>query len=385
VVVATAAATGGGCRQLFGIDDTVLADDNHAGDAAGTADAPPLPVDACGLTPIGSIDPCGLGAPDGPLTLDGTLNTDTDPRCRSYGLATGGAACAIYADGITVADALTLTVSGSIPLILVSTQDIAIDGELDVSSRTTGQLGAAANDSSCAAALLPEADLGGGGGGAGGSFGSAGGDGGVGDTNTGAGNDGDGAAGIAGSPVVGIPASIRGGCRGSNGGDEAPGGGLGGAGGSSGGAVWLAARGMVVVGGNGVIRATGAGGGGGQVQAGGGGAGSGGMVVIEAIATEVLGVIAANGGGGGGGGVRISGAPYSGNPGQDGRPDDQVATGGTGGPVAAGKGGNGAAGSQVAKVGQSSAVGAGGGGGGGGIIHIVGPYIGGGTISPPPI
>jgi hypothetical protein len=381
VVGATAAA---GCRQLFGIDSTDVADDVADPDAGGNAaDAPPPPVDACALAPIGTVDPCGLGDADPPVMLAGALDTDTDPRCRSYGLASGSA-CAIYATGIQITDTATVTVTGARPLLLVSTGDISIDGTLDLSSTVAGQVGAAANDASCMAALLPESDIGGGAGGAGGSFGSIGGDGGTGDTNQGSGDDGNAVAGVAG-PTSPLPPEIRGGCPGSKGGDEEAAGGQGGAGGASGGAVWLAARAAILVGEDGLVRATGAGGGGGQVQAGGGGGGSGGMVLIEAMTIEVRGTIAANGGGGGGGGVRISGDPYSGQPGQDGKPDNSVANGGSGGPLAAGRGGNGAANTQTAKEGQSSEVGAGGGGGGGGIIRIVGPVSGGGTISPPAI
>src|SRR5687768_14876240 len=131
------AVTGTGCRQLFGIDDTTVGDDGpDAGDPS-TPDATP-PVDACMLDPIGSVDPCALGTPEVNMILDGMLATDTDPRCRSYSIPGGVTACAFYADGITVPEGASLIVTGSRPLLLVSTSDIAIDGQLDVSSHVAG-------------------------------------------------------------------------------------------------------------------------------------------------------------------------------------------------------------------------------------------------------
>jgi hypothetical protein len=355
-----------------------------ANDAASPPDAVtdgPLPPDARCV--IGSIDACALGAPLPAQSLFGTIDTDLDPRCRDFQQPAGGAeACLIYAEGIAVPAASSLVASGTRPLVLASTQDIAIDGVIDVSSRRAGQLGAAADDGSCTVSQFPENDVGGAAGGAGGSLGGPGGNGGTGDTDTSLGLDGNAAPGVAG-PTAGFAGFVRGGCRGSDGGDESGPGGNGGTGGSSGGAVWLAALGTVSV--PGAIRATGAGGAGGEVQSGGGGGGSGGMILVEAAVIVVAGSVSANGGGGGQGGTRIGGTPVSGNPGADGDLGTTSAAGGDGAPGSlAGPGGAGSAGGTTSGgAGQSSSVGGGGGGGGAGIVRFVGPVSGSGTVSPP--
>ena len=343
------------------------------------------PNDGAPVCSIGSIDPCGQGEPLAPLSLTGAFDTDLDLRCRTYAQPGGGMACLVYADGVTIPASATLAVTGTRPLIIASTMSVVIDGLLDISSRRGGQRGAAANDASCVTQRVPENDAGGAAGGAGGSFVATGGDGGTGDSDNSLGNDGVALSGLAGTSVA-MPGFARGGCRGSNGGNEVGGdNGIGGAGGDSGGAVWIAAVGSVAIGTDGGIRATGAGGNQGQVQSGGGGGGSGGFVVIEAAMIDVAGDISANSGSGGQGGTRIDGDPISGNPGGDGTFGFTPAPGGNGVPGSlAGPGGVGSAGLTTGGTGVSSIVGGGGGGGGAGLIHLVGPRQGTGTISPPP-
>lgn len=347
----------------------------------GTGDAQ---VDVAGCTP-GFLDLCGEAAPSQPLhiaTAD-TIDTDTDPRCRTVTQASGGPVCLVYATSVMIAAGGSLTATGSRPLAIVSTSTLAIAGSIDVSSRRSGQRGPASSDAACAFATTPEPDTGGAGGGAGGSFGAAGGNGGTGDTDNSQGGDDTAAAGTAGA--IATISALRGGCRGQTGGNEDAGGGAGGVGGHSGGALYLHAAQAIQV--QGMIRATGAGGGGGQVQAGGGGGGSGGLVVIESpsIAFSGNGSISANGGGGGEGGARVSTTPVSGQPGGDGAMGTAAAPGGIGTDNRFGYGGAGGAGMSAAAAGTSSVVGGGGGGGGVGIIKLIGTANGNGVLSPPPM
>ena len=332
---------------------------------------------------IGSIDACGMGPPDAALQLFGVISTDVDPRCRTYQQPSGGApACLIFAEGIVIPAASTLQASGSRPLVLASTMDIAINGVLDVSSRRGGPVGAAANDAACNLSQQAQDDSGGAAGAAGGAFGGPGGNGGTGDSDTTTDSDGSAQPGVAGGTVT-VSGYVRGGCRGGDGGDTILT--AGGSGGDSGGAVWLAAIGTVSVGSNGAIRATGAGAGGGQPMAGGGGGGSGGMILVEAPIIDVDGDVSANAGGGGEGGHQSGLTPVNGNPGENGDLGTTAAQGGRDAPGPAGFGGNGTGGSDLSgEVGGNSTSGGGGGGGGAGIIQFSGSVTGGGTVSPPP-
>jgi hypothetical protein len=330
----------------------------------------------------GFVDLCEQAPPDGPLDIVGpdTINTDTDPRCRTLAQASGGPVCLVYASSVSITSSGSLTATGSRPLAIVSTGMMTIGGAIDVSSRRAGARGPASSDAACAFASNPEPDTGGAGGGAGGSFGLPGGNGGTGDNDNSQGNDGTAAPGTVGAPATIV--ALRGGCRGQNGANEDASGGAGGTGGHSGGALYLFAGQAIEV--SGSIRATGAGGDGGQVQAGGGGGGSGGLVVIESPSITISGSISANGGGGGEGGARVSSTPVSGQPGADGMLGTTPAPGGMGTDNRFGYGGDGGAGATAAAAGVTSVVGGGGGGGGVGSVKLLGSANVGGQISPPP-
>ncbi len=336
-------------------------------DGAGLDGLPPPPDAACAAT---FIDLCSAGPPGGPVAVAGAdfLNTDTDPRCRTYPQPGGPDACLVYATDVTLSAGASLTAVGTRPLVIASVADLRIDGLIDVSSQRGIQTGAGANYGGCPAGLAPENDLGGAAGGAGGSFGGGGGTGGTGDIDMSLGNDGSAIAGLAGAAQP-SPAFVRGGCRGQDGGDEGDFGGAGGSGGDSGGGVFLFSWGAVHVGVTAVIRATGAGGGGGAVQAGGGGGGSGGFIGFEGTGVIVEGQLWIDGGGGGGGGARLSGIPISGGPGSD------ASTGSAPGgyPSYDAPGATGSDSPLPPGNGASSIVGAGGGGGSFGFTYGVGP------------
>jgi hypothetical protein len=362
----------------FALPPTPGTDDDVGGDGSGTSPPP-------GCTP-GFLDLCAQPAPTEPLDITGadTLNTDSDPRCRTLAQAGGRDVCLVYATGVTIAAGSSLTVTGSRPLVLAATTTLAIGGTLDVaSSRVEGRTGPAASDDTCAFARAPETDLGGAAGAAGGAFGGDGGDGGTGDVGSSLGGDGEALPGLHGAPTT-ATAILRGGCRGGDGANQSADGGVGGRGGAGGGAVYLYAPQRLEIGGT--VRATGAGGNGGQQQAGGGGGGSGGLVVIESADIQIAGTISANGGGAGEGGVHyVSNPPgdVTGAPGEDGGLV-APALGGNQGTLAGGHGGTGATGSAAATTGDSSDVGGGGGGGSVGIVMLLGARTISGNVSPAP-
>jgi hypothetical protein len=350
-----------------------------------------LPKDGAGMgCAPGFLDLCLQAPPttDLDITDAQTLNTDTDPRCRTYPQAGGGPVCLVSVSNAAISDAGSLTVTGSRPLAIASTSLITLAGTIDVGSHDS-QIGPAADDGACSFAFAPDLDLGGGGGAAGGTFTQVGGDGGVGDSDSSLGGDGTALPGTHG-PVTTITTVLRGGCAGQNGGAERAGGGNGGRGGRSGGALYLYASQSITI--SGSIRATGARGEGGEAQAGGGGGGSGGLVVIESASITITGQLSANGGGGGQGGARVGfillQRDVTGRPGADGALGATPALGGFGAnndDAVLSSGGSGGAGSIAAAAGTSSIVGGGGGGGAAGAIHLLGTTaVGGSTISPPP-
>lgn len=372
--------------------DGLASDAGRRADARETDASPAVPIDAApgaadAGCPLALLRDCDPGGADGDLivTGDDTIDTDTDPRCRTYVQTGGPDACLVHVGALSIADSATLRGVGSRPLILLADGDATIAGTLDVGSYRAGTTGAGANPELCATATAAEDDLGGAGGGAGGSFGDSGGAGGEGDSDDSIGGDG---TAIGGKPgdAAGTPSFVRGGCAGGAGGDESSGGGTGGAGGAGGGAVLVAALGTLEVTATGAIRATGAGGGPGLVQAGGGGGGSGGMIALDAAAITIAGDLSCNGGGGGAGGARVSGTPTTGEPGDDGTIGLEDASGGEGTTTIDGEGdgGDGSAGTDTeGSDGTPSRAGAGAGGGGAGVIVIAGGYSGSGTVSPP--
>ncbi len=343
--------------------------------------------DGSGDTPCvpGFLNLCAETAPTQPLHLTGpdTINTDTDPRCRTFTQPNGGPVCLVYATSVAIDAGGSLTATGSRPLAIASTSTLTIAGAIDVSSHIGGARGPGASDAGCLFTTNPEMDTGGAGGGAGGSFGAMGGNGGTGDSDNSLGGDGTATPGIAGAaPSI---VALRGGCSGQAGANESNGGGAGGAGGHSGGALYLYAAQSITI--SGSVRATGAGGAGGRVQAGGGGGGSGGFVVVESASITINGQLSANGGGGGEGGARVGTTPVDGQPGTDGVLGTAAAPGGVGTDTRFGYGGAGGA-STPAAAGISSIVAGGGGGGSVGKIKLITPATSGlhlgGVISPPP-
>ncbi len=284
---------------------------------------------------------------------------------------------------------MTLSAHGSKPLALLG-HDIDIEGTVDVASHTTGSLqakGPAADRIDCNNSMSTTVN----GGGAGGTYDSQHVDG-----SDEGGNGGDVAANgsVGGKAAGSIPiVSVLGGCAGgpSSGGSAIADNTIGS---HAGGAVWIAAdTGILMIGSNAVINASGAGGMGGMVAAGsrgGYGGGSGGLIVLQAptITQSVSAKIFANGGGGGGGNA----GPTVGNPG-----NDPLGPGGAGGgtvvvsgPDQGGAGGQGfPTASLTAKnggVGNTNTSGGGGGGGGTGAIRVLSnTTIMGPNVSPVPI
>ena len=280
VVVALIVVTSTGCRQVFGIDPTVVA----TGDASDApVDGEPGAVDASGpdaATCFGSdvVVVCLDAAPTEPVVIvGGTLDTDSPSSCRPVRSITTPA-CVISGTSIDVAGMLRVT--GSLPLVLVASGPIRVNGTIDAASRRVGGAGAGSGSSDCALG----SNAIGSGGGAGGSFGASGGNGGSGASG--------GASGVSG-PVAAIVA-LRGGCPGGAGGgsDDSEAG-------AGGGAVYLIAATQIRI--EGTINASGAAGAGGLPSVdGGSGGGSGGLIGLEApeVFVGASGRVFANGGGG---------------------------------------------------------------------------------------
>jgi len=331
--------------------------------ADGAVDGGPI-ADANLCFGSGLVHVCLDTAPSGNLQLaDTTIDTDDSTGCTQ--LVPGSPSlCVIAADVITVMG--TVTATGKHPLVLIATNGILIEGTLDAASHAGGASGAGSDPMGCAFATAPVAP----GGGAGGSFGNHGGNGGNGMPA--------GTGGVAGAPASTI--TLRGGCRGGNGGliGTATGGGPG----HGGGAVYFISPNIDVTG---TIDASGAGGTGCTGSCGGGGGGAGGMIGFDSQ-TLALGPAArvfANGGGGAEGASTNTGAN-----GADPSTPNAAAAGGTGGTLNGGDGGSGAFSSNAgmsAGGGAGTTGGGGGGGGGGGVIQLYGAHPNVGTnVSPPP-
>jgi hypothetical protein len=378
VVLGVVGTLAGGCRQLFGIDDTdvVPADAPVAADAGPDGGPPPPDASPCNGTLYGTglLQICLAQAPTAPLAFSGSnLDTDTYVGCLA---GQDPAYCVVAATDFWIVQG-TLRLGGSRPLVVVA-DTIRIQGHLDAGTRTNGVgpypngLGPGANSALCLPPTAPVLVADSGGGGAGGSFQGPGGNGGTG-TNPGS----TGGVAAAATPPDTVT-TLRGGCAGDGG--VGP---LSGAGGSGGGAVYLIATQSIDI--LATINASGSGAGGGERQAGvnssGGGGGSGGMIGLDAPTITNQGQVFANGGGGGEGG----------NNGQDGESPANATMpargGGSGGLFDSG--GNGSAGTELAGrsgLAGSGFDGAGGGGGGGaGLILVYSPNGIGGTVSPLPL
>ena len=350
--------------------DATGAPDGTAGSDARTPDA--TPSNGCATVAGLGVMLCPMTVPSGDLhvSVDTVMDTMTGKStptglvCAALTPASAPAVCAIAASTITIDLGVTLSAKGGVPLALLATNAIDVEGTIDVSSQIGGQQGPASDRPGCDAGTAPTGD----GGGQGGSFGGAGGNGGHDDNGTG--------KGLAGAPLA--ITTLRGGCPG------AKGGGSNGVAGHGGGAVLLAAP-AIAIGTAGTIDASGASGSGATQPHGGPGAGAGGMIVLAAptITLATGGRIFANGGAGGGGASDAN----NGTPGIDsiGPP-----SGGIAGPGGVGGGGNGAPGfpasaRDASNGGGGGAGGGGAGGGGAGVVKVQSAStIGGTNVSPPP-
>lgn len=315
-----------------------------------------IQTDALACFGTGLYTLCPQVVTPGTIVLPTLIDTDASPLCGAY-TGTSDSLCVIAATTLLVSTGAVVAATGSRPLVLIGTENVDIDGTLDVASHRAGRTGPGATGNACMAGTAPMDKLGG----PGGSFGGTGGAGG-GPVPSGAG-------------VTGV-ASLRGGCAGSDGS-----GGTQGTGGAGGGAVYVMAGASVII--EGTVNASGAGGGGALDTAGGGGGGSGGMIVLDAplVTLAASSSVFANGGGGG----EAAGNSNSGNPGADPASALTRASGGAGG-AGAGDGGSGSAGSDltgVAGLRGGSAEG-GGGGGGAGLVRVFSPqFTQTGALSPP--
>ena len=121
-----------------------------------------------------------------------------------YAMVGSAEACVVAGTKVTLAAGATFTAVHDYPLVIASTGDIVIDGQVDVSTRGAGQRGAGTDPAVCDRGGL-DGDDGdnGAAGGAGGTFGTVGGDGG-----DNGGGDGGGNAISRATPAAGL----RGGC-----------------------------------------------------------------------------------------------------------------------------------------------------------------------------
>ena len=350
MVMAVAAAGCGEVRPRADVD-------------AAVDDAPPADAGAgsMGFTPVHLL-PSTLvsGAPD--LVLAGTASP---PTIDTTALTINGATSAffvrqdpyavLFANALAVQNPLTIT--GSAPLIIVASDRVTINANIDLhavggtSGAGAATAGAGVGAAGSSVVFTGERESSGGGGG---SYGSLAGPGGTSDpTHIPAGATGTRYGMQLTEPLIG----------GSPGG---PGGFVTTGGGGGGGALQISSAVAIQI--TATINAGGGGGGtGGGGLAGGGGGGAGGEILLEApeIAMTGSATLAANGGGGGGGGANGN---QPGTPGSDGAPGPGPASGGTGGVPqgsAGGAGAGGAMGSFVEAVAGSGANSKGGGGGGG--------------------
>jgi hypothetical protein len=341
--------------------------------------------DPSGLCPFGVtseyIDPCKLTPPVELDELPEVTITDATAIDTGNGEIVGPnvftpppstvveGVRVVWTRSFTIASGGTLRAYGDLPLVIVATSTIRIEGTLDASSNPSSR-GAGANPMTCAMSTggpgLQCAQHAGSGGGGGG-FGAAGGAGGEGGDTRDCGNALDGQPGGAAGQASTPPATLRGGCAGGGGAPSNAAGGMIGSGGAGGGAISLVARDKVIVGTTGRILAGGGGGQPGRERAGGGGGGAGGMIVIESVDVDLqpMSVVAANGGGGAGGG--------DGNvadPGEPGLPSTEAADGGDEDPAGGAGGDGGVISAEAGRAGTLADRGGGGGGGGVGFIRV---------------
>jgi hypothetical protein len=282
----------------------------------------------------------------------------------------GGQACVIGLSSLTVHKSVTLSATGSHPLVLLVSGSVTVNGVIDVGAKgklpgpggadggvyPSSQAGDGPGGGKvCNCSLALGDDCGGGGAG----FGAPGGAGGK-ELSGSCTSSSAGGAAYGAAALVPLP----GGSGGAAGGQDNPGDGVG-QGGAGGGALQISAQEGISV--SGAITAGGGGGLAGVLNtsttspAGGGGGGSGGAILLEGATIFGAGLVAVNGGGGAGGGSTSGGA---GQPGEDGGPQLGASQGGTAG-TDCGAGGDGGWGTTGPKAGGAGQHQEGGGGGGG--------------------
>lgn len=321
------------------------------------------------------------GAPDvvlaaNPATIDTTalmIDGATSPFFVKQ-----GAYAVLYANQLSVQHDLTIT--GTLPLIVVASDRVTVTANIDLSARgTMPGSGAATSGPGAGGAgatfVTTERESSGGGGG---SYGSLGGPGGTGDSPRIP-------AGASGLRYGMLPTDpLVGGSPGGPGGNTAAGGGAGG------GALQISSATSISITGNYITAGGGGGTGGGSGLNGGGGGGAGGEIFLEAPSITISATLAANGGGGGGGGA--GGSATIATDGGDGTVGDGPAAGGIGGVPQGSPGGQGAAGQSAsfmdAQPGSGFNSKGGGGGGGAGRIWLryrasAPPVTTGARFSPP--
>jgi hypothetical protein len=387
--------------------DRSPADARPPGDGLCSATLCPLGCNADGrcrtFAPSNTTTPLPPGC--GPVTLAPESQIDTsgckiqNPDCKGVLSSGPSPLCLIAVQGLTIPAGVAVRPAGSYPLVLLVEQDADLLGMIDVGAKSSlpgpgGAPGGIAKGPTspadgaglgggrhCACTTKDDDDCGGGGAG----FGSPGGSGGLDSTSCGSTSPGGSAYGVASLvPLVGS----SGGATGNNAYSVEPA--WPGNGGGGGGALQISAQRRITL--SGTLTAGGGGGGGGQCVAGGtaspsagGGGGSGGAVLLEAPEIAGAGWVAANGGGGGGGGSYQDGCSVNvgqGGAGEDGKPGEVPAAGGTKGADSAGLGGPGAAGRTDATAGQSATQAGSGAGGGGGGVGRIRLNVSGGKLSP---
>jgi hypothetical protein len=337
--------------------------------------------DPTGLCPFPEIvheyvDPCEMAPsldtlPDVTITDAATLDTAVGAIIGTGVPAVPSAEVngvrVVWTRSFTIAGGGSLRARGPLPLAIIATTTIAIDGRLDAAS-TKATRGPGSNPAACAqlaAAPGEQCNQHGGSGGGGGGFGTMGAAGGEGGNTRDCNGDGK-PGGAGGTAIVGPPPEFRAGCDGAIGSKSDNTGSTDGVAGFGGGAVALIAREKIVVGPTGVLHVGGGGGQPGAIRAGGGGGGSGGMIFLEAIEVDLQpsSVLAANGGGGASG-VDMD----SGEEGDNGKASIEEAEGGET-DSNGGDGGDGSALMKAATLGSLGERGGGGGGGGVGVIRV---------------
>ncbi len=313
-----------------------------------------------------------------------TLNTTTCQILSSppfKGVIQGGA-CVFAVESFEINSGVTVSVQGTLPLVVLANKKVKIMGGLDVGAKgaTPGPGGGVggvplANGRGvkgsgpgggfvCGCGSLGTSDDCGGGGGGHGTNGGKGGPDSASCTTV-----------STGGPVVGVSSltPLTAGSGGASA-DQMVSDPANGAGGAGGGALQISCQGGINV--SGWISA---GGGGGRTGAytttnpggiAGGGGGSGGGILLEGQSIGGSGIVAANGGGGGGSSLSVAGACHGqGSVGQDGAASLAAAQGGAAGASGCGKGGAGGYATTASIDGEGSVNGGGGGGGAAGRVR----------------